>query len=373
MATVVIQKYTGQKKTSYTVKYKDPVTRNTKHFKTFTKLRDAQNAANDLRALIDSGKVHEIKGRKKFKVYTFSEVADLTIENWRIKHEKEELADSTFEGYVLRAEVLKRKLGKLLIRELTKDELVKLQINLKDLHSPANSNRYFFIIKQIFKTGMEAGAIIEDPVSEINYLSERCHERNRFLMPDKIEKLISASQKTRAKFYMPALIYLGAEHGTSKQEVLSLHWDDIDFDFDDDGLIRFFRTKNKNERTEFLMPRTKQALLDWKKHLEFMRYRKKTRIKETRFVFCRLDGTPVSRFDKAWKHICKIAGINDFHYHDLRHTFCSNLILSGSDLKDVKEIIGHKDLSMTDRYSHLTVHYKRSKQKDLAKHYAASN
>jgi hypothetical protein len=41
------------------------------------------------------------------------------------------------------------------------------------------------------------------------------------------------------------------------------------------GLIRLFRTKNNgNERTEYLMPRTKMALLEWKSHLEFMRHRK---------------------------------------------------------------------------------------------------
>ena len=57
-------------------------------------------------------------------------------------------------------------------------------------------------------------------------------------------------------------------------------------------------------------------------------------------------------------------------YHDLRHTFCSNLILSGSDLKDVKEMIGHKDLSTTDRYSHLTAIHKKHNQERLAAHYA---
>ncbi len=53
------------------------------------------------------------------------------------------------------------------------------------------------------------------------------------------------------------------EHGASKQEALSLLWDHIDFDFEEIGLIRFFRTKNGMERTEFLMPRTKEAFLKW--------------------------------------------------------------------------------------------------------------
>jgi integrase len=46
-----------------------------------------------------------------------------------------------------------------------------------------------------------------------------------------------------------------------KQEILSLRWRDIDFDYGGTGLIRFYRTKNSLEHTGFLMPRTKDALL----------------------------------------------------------------------------------------------------------------
>ena len=216
--------------------------------------------------------------------------------------------------------------------------------------SAVTSNRSLFIIKQIFKHGMKLNAVKVDFASKISYLSEKEHERNTFLVPKEIQILINASQKTRAKFYMPALIYLGAEHGASKQEALSLTWSDINFEFDSQGIIRLFRTKNNRERTEYMMPRTRQALLDWQKHLAWMRHRKKIVPVEERFVFCRLNGKPITRFDSAWKRTCEIAGITDFHFHDLRHTFCSNLLLSGADLKDVKEMIGHSNIEMTDRY-----------------------
>ena len=111
-----------------------------------------------------------------------------------------------------------------------------------------------------------------------------------FRFPPQIADLIDASQKTRSKFYMPAMIFLGAEHGAAKQEILSLEWSDI----------------------------------------------------------------------------------KDFHFHDLRHTFCSNLILSGASLKEVKEMIGHANISMTDRYSHLSLNHKISKQDQLAVHYSNS-
>jgi len=61
--------------------------------------------------------------------------------------------------------------------------------------------------------------------------------------------------------------------------------------------------------------------------------------------------------------------IEDFHFHDLRHTFCSNLLLAGASLKDAKELTGHEDITMTDRYSHLTFQHRLSKQEQLANHY----
>ena len=161
----------------------------------------------------------------------------------------------------------------------------------------------------------------------------------------------------------------GAEHGAAKQEILDLEWAKIDFEFKGTGLITLFRTKNKKERTEFLMPRTKKALLNWNAHLEYMRHRRKITEIKSNHVFCRLDGTPLKSFNKAWWHSLKVADITNFHFHDLRHTFCSNLILSGADLKDAKEMIGHSDIAMTDRYTHLTTQRHLQNQRHLSEHY----
>ena len=163
--------------------------------------------------------------------------------------------------------------------------------------------------------------------------------------------------------------YLGAEHGAANQEALSLEWSDINFDFDGQGIIKLYRTKNKYERTEFMMPRTRKALLDWKGHLEFKRRKCNIEVIDQDIVFCRLDGTPIIGFRSAWKTICQIAGLPNFHYHDLRHTFASNLLLSGSGIKDVKEMMGHKDISMTDRYAHINLQHRNRRQKQLAIHY----
>jgi len=117
------------------------------------------------------------------------------------------------------------------------------------------------------------------------------------------------------------------------------------------------------------MPRTREALISWLEHLEYMRHRKRIQPVHEDIVFCRLDGRPIKNFGKSWRESCRLAELEDFHFHDLRHTYCSNLLLSGATLKDVQEMIGHSDVSMTNRYAHLTMEHKRLKQERLAEYY----
>ena len=84
-------------------------------------------------------------------------------------------------------------------------------------------------------------------------------------------------------------------------------------------------------------------------------------------------GAPIGKVTvyDAFKKVCSAAKIDDFRFHDLRHTFASHLVMAGVDLVTVKEILGHKTINMTNRYTHLAQEHKAQAVAKLEDRYKA--
>jgi hypothetical protein len=83
-------------------------------------------------------------------------------------------------------------------------------------------------------------------------------------------------------------------------------------------------------------------------------------------VFQAPEGGPLHNLGRVWAKAVEKSGVADFRFHDLRHTAASRMVMEGVDLYTVKEILGHKTLTMTQRYSHLSPEHQRQAVERLA-------
>ena len=83
--------------------------------------------------------------------------------------------------------------------------------------------------------------------------------------------------------------------------------------------------------------------------------------KNPEYVFCSIrSGAPLKSLRKPFERALKLAGIDDFRFHDLRHTFASHYVMNGGDLLSLKELLGHSNMEMVGRYAHLAASHKHN-------------
>jgi integrase len=128
--------------------------------------------------------------------------------------------------------------------------------------------------------------------------------------------------------------------GMRAQEEWQLKWGDIDFHQE---ILAVCDSKSGEGRHIPINANLLQVLRSLPRRLDnpYVFYGRKT-------------GERVMDKPKNWEKWLAEANIQDFHWHDLRHTFASRLVMKGANLYDVQKLLGHKTIEMTMRYAHLS-------------------
>ncbi|MDA8325128.1 MAG: site-specific integrase [Nitrospiraceae bacterium] len=208
-------------------------------------------------------------------------------------------------------------------------------------NKPATINRYVATLKHMFTKAVDWFMVEEEILKRVRKvkLLEENNRRLRYLSKEECAALADACDS-----HLEPIVITALNTGMRKGEILSLTWDRVDLKH---GFILLDRTKN-GERREIPINDTLRAALQGL-----------TRRLDISHVFYGAQaGKAYQDVKRSFQTALKKAGICDFRFHDLRHTFASHLVMAGVDLTTVKELLGHKSLAMTLRYSHLAPSHK---------------
>lgn len=210
----------------------------------------------------------------------------------------------------------------------------------------ATVNRFIATLSHALSFAVKERRLLDrNPVADISRKKEP-RGRTRFLTDAERSALLDSC----AKSDWPALhtlVMLAITTGARKSELIRLKWADVDLK---NGRALVRETKNDDQRT---LPLAGRAL-------ESLRELKLQNSARSEYVFAQPSGLPgpYQHFDARWRAALETAGINDFHFHDLRHTTASMLAAQGASLLEIADVLGHKTLAMVKRYSHLVVDHK---------------
>ena len=197
---------------------------------------------------------------------------------------------------------------------------------IKHIYTVANMKE-FKLVSDVKLAEIRSIKNKKEPAGRINYLSKA-----------EVKTLLKKAEGS----YLHQIIRWSINTGIRKGRTFQLTWNQIDVA---NGFIHLPVDKNGDRYDAPLHP----------KAMEVIKERLAVRKDDIPYVFYN-EATLTRWFDakKAWATLTKEAGLVDFHFHDMRHTFISWLVMSGADLKAVQQLAGHKSFAMTLRYTHLS-------------------
>ncbi len=242
---------------------------------------------------------------------------------------------------------LDRYLGGKSLTEITRDVIDELtQTRLRDGVSNSTVNRMLEVLRAILRKAVKEWEWL-DHMPAIRMLPEP-RRRIRWLKREEAERLLEELPE-----HLFAMVHFTLATGLRQRNVVELAWSQVDL----------------NNRTAWIHPDQAKArsAIGVPLNAEAMVVLRGEQGKHPTRVFTYKDN-PVKRVNgAAWKKALKRAGIKNFRWHDLRHTWASWLVQAGTPLHVLQEMAGWESEKMARRYAHLATHHLRESADRLGK------
>lgn len=218
--------------------------------------------------------------------------------------------------------------------------------------SGATVNRYLAALSAVCKWAWkELRWLPANPVLAVSKMTES-EGVVRFLSDDERAALFKACRAHRNPNIYTAVV-LALATGARASNIRFLRWEDVDRDA---WTLTVRETKNGTPRTIPVVGAAQAAL----------QAQYKADPTKEGWVFKGSRDDAPGTFDSAWQAVRKAAGLDDFRFHDLRHTTASYLTQGGAGLAQVADALGHKTLAMARRYSHQSGEHVRATLASIA-------
>ena len=306
-------------------------------YTTFARLTDAKRWGQSTEAAIRDGRYFKTSESRR---HTVAEVIDrylLEVLPLRPKN-----ASNT--GRHLRW--WRREIGHMLLSDVGPAQISKCRNDLLStpsakgkLRSPATVLRYIASMSHAFTIAMKDWVWVGDnPVSKITK-PRAARGRERFLSDEERRDLLAACRESTSN-YLHTVVVIAISTGMRRGEIMGMQWSRVDLERKQ---LILTATKNDTSRT---LPIVSLAFT----LLSVLHAKRDT---STDLVFPGNDPQKPVDLTKPWETAVRKAGLQDFRFHDTRHSAASYLAMNGATTVEIAAVLGHKTLQMVRRYSHL--------------------
>lgn len=225
----------------------------------------------------------------------------------------------------------------LLVKEITPSLVVKYKSERrKKGRKPATIEREICLLKRVFNLAVKEWEWIHhNPVARVS--KEKFNNQiDRWLSSDEEKRLLNAGSD-----WLRAIVIFALNTGMRQGEILSLKWPYVSLSR---KTVTVMESKNGEKRS---IPLNRSAL-------EILTTQFKRNHLKSLYVFASKVGTRILKGNiaRAFYKAMEYGKVENFRFHDLRHTFATRLAQGGIDIYKIAKLLGHKDIRMTQRYAH---------------------